>query len=173
MPGKGWSAALGANPRGLNPCAEERHADLQARAAAIAANTQGPSPTRLYHLLGDDLVPLAPGRLANKHMIEAWIAARPERLGLELLVTGRPVVTGFGGSIDEYPDLRREALDQARWATPNGTRPATTARRGLVGRPLAGPGIGRALVSRSERHVPFGSGSPIAFVRCGKPAARP
>ncbi|RJF89147.1 DUF91 domain-containing protein [Oleomonas cavernae] len=56
--------------------------------------------TRLYQLFGDSLVPVARGRLANENLIEGWLEKQPDLLGLELLVIGRQVVTGFGGRID-------------------------------------------------------------------------
>jgi hypothetical protein len=56
---------------------------------------------RLYKLSEGALVPVAPGRLAKEDMIEGWIAAQPELLGLDrLLIIGRQVTTTYGGSID-------------------------------------------------------------------------
>lgn len=74
---------------------------------------------------------------------------------------------------EEYPDVRQEALDPTRLAMPDQKRPAITARRGFVGKPVTDLALRGALVGRSVRHVPFGNGSPIAYVGCGKPAARP
>lgn len=56
--------------------------------------------TRLYSLLGDALVLVKRGKLANESMIEGWIARQPDLLGLDLLIIGRQVVTEFGGRID-------------------------------------------------------------------------
>ncbi len=97
--------------------------------------------TRLYHLAGNDLVPMARGRLDKESQIEAWIADRPELLGLEFLVIGQQVITGSGGRIDllgidadgnlvivelkrdRTPrDIIAQVLDYASWVTGLTTR---------------------------------------------------
>ncbi|MFB3915759.1 MAG: endonuclease NucS domain-containing protein [Terriglobales bacterium] len=56
--------------------------------------------TNLYHAKNGHLVPVARKRLANEDQLQAWIAANPRLIGLELLVLGREVPTEFGGRID-------------------------------------------------------------------------
>ena len=56
--------------------------------------------TNLYRLAGDKLEVVPRGRLANEEMIGRWIAEQPELLGVDMIVIGRQVTTGFGGRID-------------------------------------------------------------------------
>lgn len=74
---------------------------------------------------------------------------------------------------EEYPDMRRETMDPTRRTVSGRKSAAINARRGFVGTPVTDPDLRRALVGRSVRHVAFGSGSPIAYVGCGRPPAQP
>ena len=56
--------------------------------------------TKLFKVSGGNLVPVPPGHLATEEQLEGWIAARPETIGLDVLVIGRQIVTDFGGRID-------------------------------------------------------------------------
>jgi Endonuclease NucS len=56
--------------------------------------------TNLYQSKNGELVPIARKRLANEDQLQAWIAANPRLIGLDLLVLGREVSTDFGGRID-------------------------------------------------------------------------
>ncbi|MGO9684091.1 MAG: hypothetical protein ACLPTZ_16170 [Beijerinckiaceae bacterium] len=56
--------------------------------------------TQLYKVSDGKLISLAHGQLANEEMIEGWVAAQPDLLGLDVLVIGRQVQTDFGGRID-------------------------------------------------------------------------
>jgi hypothetical protein len=56
--------------------------------------------TNLYHANNGELVSVTRKRLATEDQLQAWIAANPRLLGLEVLVLGREVATDFGGRID-------------------------------------------------------------------------
>jgi len=111
--------------------------------------------TRLYKLSGDNLFPVAPGRLANENLIECWIARQPELLGLDLLVIGRQVITDFGGRIDllgidadgnlVIAELKRDrtpreiiaqVIDYASWVSSLSTRQVHEIARDYLGQQL-------------------------------------
>src|SRR5690349_9033672 len=56
--------------------------------------------TNLFKVSGSDLVPLQRARLATEDQIEGWIARDPRRIGLEVMIIGRQIITAFGGRID-------------------------------------------------------------------------
>jgi RecB family endonuclease NucS len=56
--------------------------------------------TNLYHAKDGNLVLVSRKRLANEDQLQAWIAADPRLIGLDVLVLGREVSTEFGGRID-------------------------------------------------------------------------
>ena len=56
--------------------------------------------TNLYHAKNADLVPVSRKRLANEDQLQAWIAANPKLIGLDVLVLGREVRTDSGARID-------------------------------------------------------------------------
>lgn len=58
--------------------------------------------TNLYHAKNGELEPINRKRLDNEDQLQAWIAANPRLIGLELLVLGREVSTDFGGRIDIF-----------------------------------------------------------------------
>lgn len=56
--------------------------------------------TTLYHAKNGQLISVKRTRLPNEDQLQAWIAANPRLIGLEILVLGREVSTEFGGRID-------------------------------------------------------------------------
>ena len=56
--------------------------------------------TNLYCVTNSDLVPVARTRLAKEDQLQAWIAADPKLIGLDVLVLGREVRTDSGARID-------------------------------------------------------------------------
>src|SRR4051812_40789898 len=88
--------------RGMLPfcgaCGKSKSAVLVIRPGL--ASKIGDSMTNLYHAKDGLLVPINRKRLANEDQLQAWIAANPRLLGLEVLVLGREVSTEFGGRID-------------------------------------------------------------------------
>lgn len=55
---------------------------------------------KLYHVVGQELQPIATKRLASEDELQEWIATNPRLIGLDLLVLGREVTTESGGRID-------------------------------------------------------------------------
>lgn len=55
---------------------------------------------RLYHVVGQELQPVARKRLATEDQLQQWIATNPQLIGLDVLVLGREVTTESGGRID-------------------------------------------------------------------------
>jgi hypothetical protein len=47
--------------------------------------------TNLYNVKNGELVSVAHKRLANEGQLQAWIAANPRLIGLDVLVLGRAV----------------------------------------------------------------------------------
>ncbi len=58
------------------------------------------SMPKLYHVVGQELQPIATKRLASEDQLQEWIATNPRLIGLDLLVLGREVTTESGGRID-------------------------------------------------------------------------
>ena len=56
--------------------------------------------TQLYKVSDGKPSSVAHGQLANEGMIEGWVAAQPDLLGLDVLIIGRQVQTDFGGRIE-------------------------------------------------------------------------
>ena len=56
--------------------------------------------TTLYQAKNGQLVSVKRTRLPNEDQLQAWIAANPRLIGLDILVLGREVSTEFGGRID-------------------------------------------------------------------------
>ncbi len=56
--------------------------------------------TNLYYESNGDLVQVAHKRFATEDQLQAWIAANPRLIGLDVFVIGREVPTEFGGRID-------------------------------------------------------------------------
>lgn len=56
--------------------------------------------TRLFRIEGSRLVPASPSRLAREELLEDWVRQDPSIIGLDCLVLGRQVITGFGARID-------------------------------------------------------------------------
>ncbi len=54
----------------------------------------------LYKVDGNELIPVPRQGLAREELLEDWIARDPSIIGLDVLVLGRQVVTGFGKKID-------------------------------------------------------------------------
>lgn len=67
---------------------------------------------------------------------------------------------------EEYPDIERADRDPTR--VPQKAAKIKS-RRGFLGAVTKNSELRQALVGKSVRHVPFGSGLPFAYVNCGKP----
>jgi hypothetical protein len=59
-----------------------------------------------------------------------------------------------------YENMPNEAIDPTRAPAKSGK---STVRRGFIGRVTEDAELRTSLLGRSVRHVPFGSGSPIAY----------
>jgi Endonuclease NucS len=97
--------------------------------------------TNLYHSKNGDLLSVSRKRLANEDQLQAWIAANPRLIGLDVLVLGREISTEFGGRIDILAldregnivvveckrdrtprDIIAQILDYASWVSKLSTR---------------------------------------------------
>jgi hypothetical protein len=111
--------------------------------------------TNLYNSTNGDLVLVPPKRLANEDQLQAWIAANPRLIGLDLLVLGREVATDFGGRIDILGldgdgnavvieckrdltprDIIGQILDYASWVSDLSTRRIHEIAQAKLGKPL-------------------------------------
>ena len=111
--------------------------------------------TNLYNSTNGELVLVARKRLANEDQLQAWIAANPRLIGLDLLVLGREVATDFGGRIDILGldadgnalvieckrdltprDIIGQILDYASWVSDLSTRRIHEIAQAKLGKPL-------------------------------------
>ncbi|MDE0440873.1 MAG: hypothetical protein OXL38_02010 [Gammaproteobacteria bacterium] len=112
--------------------------------------------TRLYRIAGNQLTPLARSRLSNEATLQGWIADDPSKVGLDVLVIGREVVTENGGRIDilainrdgdlSIIELKRDrtprdiiahVLDYASWVATLDSLAVQDIARQKLGKPLA------------------------------------
>ena len=56
--------------------------------------------TSLFKVENGKLLPAPPRPLAQESMIEDWVAADPNLLGLDAMIIGRQVLTAYGHRID-------------------------------------------------------------------------
>lgn len=66
---------------------------------------------------------------------------------------------------EEYPDIQRADRDHTRIPQRTGK---TLSRRGFLGKVTRDSALRAALIAKSAREVAFGSGSPYAYVNCGR-----
>jgi hypothetical protein len=111
--------------------------------------------TNLYHAKDGDLLLVSRKRLANEDQLQAWIAADPRLIGLDVLVLGREVSTEFGGRIDILAldregnivvveckrdrtprDIIAQILDYASWVSKLSTREVHEIAHNKLGKPL-------------------------------------
>jgi len=111
--------------------------------------------TTLYHAKNGQLISVKRTRLANEDQLQAWIAANPRLIGLEILVLGREISTDFGGRIDVLGldregntvvieckrdrtprDIIAQVLDYASWIAHLSTRQMHEIANVKLGKPL-------------------------------------
>ena len=111
--------------------------------------------TNLYHAKNGDLLLVSRTRLAREDQLQAWIAADPRLIGLDVIVLGREVATEFGGRIDilgldregnivvveckrdRTPrDIIAQILDYASWVSKLATREVHEIAHNKLGKPL-------------------------------------
>jgi hypothetical protein len=66
---------------------------------------------------------------------------------------------------EEYPEMDRQPIDPTRVPQKKGR---TKTRRGFLGEVTKDAQPRASLIGKSVRHIPFGSGSPYAYVNCGR-----